>query len=370
MHLEKISLTNFKNYIQCDLELSAHINCIVGPNGSGKTNLLDAVHYLCLTKSAFNSIDQQNILHDENFFAIRGQFDKEGDQYALVCSAQLGRKKVFKLDQQPYQKLSEHVGLFPLVMITPYDLDLVRDTSSIRRKFLNNIMSQCDGLYLEQLLRYQHLLKQRNQLLKRVAAGQTLDRDLLESYDQPLINLALEIYQLRSQFLERFNQLFQKHYTMIAEAKEAVSIEYKSHGASAEFREEYKGALPRDLALQRTTVGIHRDDLEFKLDGRALKKIGSQGQLKSFVIALKLAQFEILKEVKGLKPLLLMDDIFDKLDDHRIAKLMNMVAGNVFGQIFITDARPERTTRILEQIEGEVKTFTVDSGKISASLSE
>jgi len=366
MHLEKISLSNFKNYVQCALELSDHINCIVGPNGSGKTNLLDAIHYLCLTKSAFNSVDQQNIQYEQDFFAIRGEFQKGADSYSVVCSAQNGKKKVIKLDQQPYSKLSEHVGIFPLVMITPYDIDLVRDSSSTRRKFLNNMMAQCDATYLQQLIRYQHILKQRNQLLKSTAGGQPLDRTLLQSYDHPLIALAVDLHGKREEFLKRFTHLFLQHYKMISDdAEETVDIKYKSDCAESDFEQAYQDALGRDLALQRTTMGVHRDDLEFLLNQRSIKKIGSQGQLKCFVIALKLAQFEILKEIKAQKPLLLMDDIFDKLDDHRIAKLMNMVDGNVFGQIFITDARPERTTRILDHLQGDVRTFLVAAGEIS-----
>ncbi len=368
MHLEKISLSHFKNYRQCDLQFSDHINCIVGPNGSGKTNLLDAIHYLSLTKSAFNSIDQQNIAHNEAFFAIRGVFSHEDKSNLIQCSAKVGSKKVIEKDKKPYTKLSEHIGSFPAVIITPYDTDIIREGSEGRRKFLNNMLSQIDAHYLESLIKYQNILKQRNQLLKNFAHNTKFDGALLQSYDEPLLALCGELHAKRDKFILRFVGLFKNHYHKLSEGSEQVNIHYRSHCHDQDFPDSFAEALSQDLALQRTTRGIHKDDLVCSINDYPIRKFGSQGQQKCFVIALKLAQFEILKEIKGFKPLLLLDDIFDKLDDLRIQKLMTMVASQVFGQIFITDARPERTSRILEKIPGDQRTFIVASGEVVEKL--
>ncbi len=364
MHLENISLSNFKNYQRCDLEFSPHINCIVGPNGSGKTNLLDAIHYLSLTKSAFSNIDQQAIRHLEDFFAIRGTFSKNGKEVQLQCSLKSGGKKAFLKDKKPYIKLSEHVGNFPSVLITPYDTDLIREGSEVRRKFLNNILAQIDGEYLDDLMNYQHLLRQRNQLLKDMAGGKPFDALLINSYDEPMIGLCQKIHKRRNSFMVDFLEIFKKHYALLSDHKEQVEISYRSHLQSQNFAVEFMEALQKDMALQRSTKGVHRDDLVFTIENHSLKKFGSQGQQKCFVIALKLAQFETITNSKGFKPLLLLDDIFDKLDDRRIEKLMTMVAGQVFGQLFMTDARPERTSRILEKIDAEQQTFLVESGEV------
>lgn len=362
MYLENISLMHFKNYRECQLEFSPQVNCIVGVNGSGKTNLLDAIHYLSLTKSAFNTIDQQNIQHGADFFSIRGIMNKEGKQYQLQCSLKAGGKKIFQKDKKAYQRLSQHVGLFPTVLITPYDTDLIREGSEIRRKFLNNILSQLSTAYLDALLNYQHLLKQRNQLLKDFASGKPYDSLLISSFDKPMLELGKEIFQQRKEFMGHFLDSFQEHYASLSGGNEQVDLVYESHYQSGEFETDFKEALQKDLVLMRTTKGIHKDDLIAKINDRPMRKFGSQGQQKCFVIAMKLAQFEIIREQKGIKPILLLDDIFDKLDDERIGKLMTMVSSQVFGQLFFTDARPERTSRILEVVNGQRRTFRVDQG--------
>jgi len=362
MYLENISLSCFKNYSGCKLSFSPAINCITGPNGSGKTNLLDAIHYLSLTKSAFNPVDHQNIQRNQPFFAIRGNFNRQGKNYLVSCSYKTGEKKVIKNNQKPYQRLSEHIGAFPLVMITPYDTDLIREGSSIRRKFLDGLIAQINPPYLQDLLNYQRLLNQRNQLLKNFAIRHQFDAALVASYDQPMLGLMENIAAVRNKFLEQFIPVFKKHYATLSEGNEAVGIKYRSDLLEDNFRERFLANHQKDLQLQRTELGIHKDDLLCTFDDHSLKKFGSQGQQKSFVIAMKLAQFDCLGEAHQFKPVLLLDDVFDKLDDHRISRLMDMVSGQKFGQIFITDARPERTARILEDLEDEIFNFQVDQG--------
>lgn len=366
MYLENISLRHFKNYLQCDLEFSQYINCIMGPNGSGKTNLLDAIHYLSLTKSSINPIDQQNIQHDEEFFSIRGTFYLHGKNHQIQCSCKIGSKKVIRKDKKPYTRLSEHIGAFPLVLISPYDTDILREGSMTRRKFMDGIISQIDPQYLRNLLKYQRLLSQRNQLLKNFALKHQYDAQLIASYDEPMLQLMKLIFDRRNQFLDQYVPLFKKHYNSLSEGSEEVDLNYKSDLFAADFIEKFQNNHQRDLTLQRTDLGTHKDDLSCRVSGYSIRKFGSQGQQKSFVIALKLAQFELIQKEKEFKPILLLDDIFDKLDDKRIEQLINMVSGQTFGQLFITDARPERTARILEKVPCEISKFMVDNGKVAA----
>jgi DNA replication and repair protein RecF len=364
MHLENISLLNFKNYEELQMGFSEQINCFVGQNGSGKTNLLDAIHYLSLTKSAFNSLDNQNILHQAPFFMIQGTFSKQQEHVPVHCSLKKGEKKVFKHSKKTYERLSEHIGKFPVVMIAPNDTDIIREGSEMRRKFFDSIISQIDQEYLRKLLHYNHILKQRNSLLKQFAEQRFFDGDLLSTYDDQLLKTAEFIYHKRAEFLIDFLPYFYEHYQNLSENKEEVSLRYASDMQQEDFREVFEQSRQKDLILQRTSRGIHRDDYKFGIEGHSLKKFGSQGQQKSFLIALKLAQFDIIKAQKGFKPILLLDDIFDKLDDRRIAKLMEMVAHHTFGQLFVTDARPERSEAIFEQIEAEVKVFMIEKGQV------
>jgi DNA replication and repair protein RecF len=344
------------------LNFSPDINCILGPNGSGKTNLLDAIHYLSLTKSAFNNIDQQHIQHQKDFFSIRGQFTSDQKKHLIQCSIKIGAKKVFKKDGSIYTRLSDHVGRFPCVLITPYDIDLLRESSAIRRKFMDSIISQIDQPYLTDLMKYQRLLNQRNQLLKHFAAHHSFDEDLLASYDQPMLELMKSISRRRSAFLGQFLPLFMDYYQTLSDAQDHVNIIYHSDLLETDFHSRFLHNHRQDLKVQRTALGVHRDDLKCTIDGYSVRKYGSQGQLKSFVIAMRLAQFEIIRKEKGFKPILMLDDIFDKLDDLRIDKLMGMVSSHHFGQIFLTDARPERTSRILENLSAEISGFLVKKG--------
>ena len=379
MHLESLELLNFKNYEEIKLNFSPEINCLVGNNGSGKTNMLDAIHYLSLTRSAFNTVEIQNIRHQQNFMVIRGSFrsggsrrsgspnessQKEEKREVIQCSLQPGQRKVVKHNKKAYDKIGEHIGRYPVVLIAPNDTDLIREGSETRRKFFDSILSQIDQQYLQWLMQYNHTLKQRNSLLKYFSESNTLDRDLLEPYDQQLLRLGQLLLQARKDFLQDYLPYFQSHYHNLSEGKEEVSIIFESNLDVENPAAELANSLRRDLALLRTNIGIHKDEYGFEIGDHSLKKFGSQGQQKSFVIALKLAQFDIMRHHKGFKPILLLDDIFDKLDDHRIAKLMELVSGHTFGQLFVTDARPERTERIFQQIpDTEVIIYKIQDGK-------
>lgn len=370
MHLEKLSLTNFKNYEDGRFTFGPQINVIAGPNGSGKTNLLDAVYFLTLSKSAFQSQDTLTINHDADYFIIDGFFYKDADDEAgqnrvqITVSLQRGQRKVLMADKKPYEKVSEHIGRFPVVLVAPNDTDLVREHSEDRRHFFDGVLSQLDGDYLRDYLMYQQILKQRNSVLKLFAERSNVDHDLLDTYDEPMLELAVRIHKRRAQFVAEFLPQFRAHYTYLSDAREQADIVYESEVGNPDFAAQFRQNRRRDVALQRTTMGVHKDDYSFLLgmpDGSttALKKFGSQGQQKTFVIALKLGQFEQLKQEKGIKPILLLDDIFDKLDDIRIGKLIRLMEDRTFGQLIITDARPERTTQLLDGVQADVRFFRI-----------
>ena len=364
MWLEKVALLDFKNYEEVAIHFSEHVNCFVGENGSGKTNLLDAIYYLSFTKSAFSSTEQQNMRHGAALFLIKGTFQKHDEPYDIQFSLQRGQKKDARNSRVPYDKLSEHIGHFPAVLISPDDTDLIRERSEYRRRFFDSIISQINHAYLDDLIHYNHVLRQRNSLLKQFAERHTYDRDLLDSYSEQLITLGQRIYEARRAFVDQFVPLFEQHYRYLANDQESVSTRYESHFAGSDVQDAFYRAYPRDLALQRTTRGVHRDDFVFNIADYPVKKYGSQGQQKSFVIALKLAQFEIIHQETSIKPLLLLDDIFDKLDDHRIAQLTKLVVAQTFGQLFLTDARPERTYQLLKELDVEKKFFTIRQGAV------
>ena len=358
-------MTFFKNFNEVDLEFSSNLNCFLGPNGTGKTNLLDAIHYLSITKSATNNVDQQNVNWQENYFSIKGEFKKGKKTHKVVCAILPGQKKSFKVDGSDYEKLSEHIGLFPIVLVAPNDTDIIREGNEARRKYFDSVLSQIDQAYLAILIEYNQYLKQRNSLLKNFSESGKVDNDLLGTYDLQLIRLGTLIFEKRLAFSKDYLPIFIQHYEELTNGKEEVSIRYKSQYSDGEIERAYSNSVKKDIALQRTTVGIHRDGYDFEIKGNSLKKAGSQGQQKSFLISLKLTQFDIIKKEKGFKPILLLDDIFDKLDDHRISKLMEMVVEESFGQIFITDARPERTNKILEDAQLEASIFSLEENKVA-----
>lgn len=364
MYLKQLSIINFKNYAEFEAQFSEKINCFVGNNGMGKTNLLDAIHYLSFCKSFFNSVDSQNIKHNEGFFVVQGNFEKSGEVSEVYCGLKKNQKKIFKKNKKEYERLSEHIGQFPLVMISPSDAELINGSSDVRRRFLDGIISQYDKVYLDKLISYNQVLKQRNALLKHFFESRSFDSETLEIWDDQLINYGRSILEIRQEFLKQFIPLFNKHYRFISESKEEVALHYENSLGEKDFKTAILTALARDRAVHYTTVGPHKDDLEFTLDGFSLKKFASQGQQKSYLLALKLAQFEFIKEQKNTKPLLLLDDVYDKLDEERFTKLLEMVSSNSFGQVFITDTHPERIEHLLNKKQIENKIFIVGQGTV------
>jgi DNA replication and repair protein RecF len=364
MILERLSLLNFKNYDEAQLEFCSKFNCFVGNNGMGKTNVLDAIHYLSFCKSYFNAVDSQNIKHDLPFFVVQGWINKTGNTEEIYCGVKRGLKKQFKHNKKEYERLSEHIGLYPLVMISPSDSELIWDGSEVRRKFMDSIISQYNKNYLEKLIAYTHILQQRNALLKHFYESRSFDSISLEVWDDQLIAYGEEIINTRKNFLNEFIPLFNKNYQFISGSKEIISLEYQSTLKDRLYKDVLSESLPRDRAVHYTTVGPHRDDLDFKLEHNSLKKFASQGQQKSYLLALKLAQFEFIKEKKQTKPLLLLDDIYDKLDETRFKKLIELVSGEQFGQVFITDTHPLRIKEVFRQNQSEHIIYNVERGTI------
>ena len=367
MHLESVDLIQFKNHLKTSLKFSPQLNCIMGLNGSGKTNLLDAIHYLSLTKSAVQSSDSLNIYHGQDFFAIKGAFSLIDKKLEVRCTFEAGKKKLIYQNGKVLDRISEHIGTIPLVLIAPDDTELIKGGSEGRRKFFDGLISQLDHAYLDQLIRFHHFLKQRNALLKQFAETGRRDLTLLGSYDQELIRLSVILAKRRQALMEEMAPSFQDHYADIANGQEEVAVTYETEALRPDFDAYFLSLRQKDLATKNSNAGIHKDDFEFKIGAHSIRKIGSQGQQKSFIIALKLAQFQIFEKSKGEKPLLLLDDIFDKLDDERIAKLMELISDHAFGQIFLTDARPERSKKILGELDAEVKFFEVEKGEVKAS---
>lgn len=368
MYLQRLSVINFKNYREADMEFLDGVNCFTGLNGSGKTNLLDAIHYLCLCKSYFNPVDSQQILHEEPFFVVQGDFAREEQSEAVYCGFKRNHKKQFKMNGKEYSRLADHIGVFPLVMISPYDNNLVTEGSEERRKFLDSAISQVDPHYLDDLISYNKVLSNRNALLKRFAETGRTDPEMLEVYDEQLISYGMKIFRKRQSFCEQFVPLFNEIYSNISSDYEEVSFRYESQLLTQDFASLLKNNLRKDTVLERTSAGIHKDDLHFMLGAHPLKKLGSQGQQKSYLIALKLAQYRFLDEQKGYKPLLLLDDIFDKLDDRRIRQLLEMVSREHFGQIFITDTNSERIRQIFGDIGVDCRLFDIERGEVKTMM--
>jgi DNA replication and repair protein RecF len=364
VYLRDISLVNFKNYEEANLVFSPQINCFTGLNGSGKTNLLDAVHYLCACKSYFNPIDSQNIRHDAPFLVVQGRFLKDGLDNEVYCGVKPGQRKVFRRNQKDYDRLADHIGLFPAVVISPYDADLISEGSEERRKFLDSIISQFNRSYLDDLIRYNKALMQRNRLLRAFALNRYFDEEALVIWDELLIDTGQRIHQARVEFLHDFNPRLLALYADISGNQDQIGILYRSELENKDFRSLLLDSRERDRYLQRTDVGIHRDDLIFSIDGHPLKKFGSQGQQKSYLIALKLAQFDHIRDLTGTKPILLLDDIFDKIDDRRVAYLMELVSRHNFGQIFISDTHDDRIPLLFKSVNAELLTFKVEKGRV------
>jgi len=378
MTLDQLHLLFFKNYDEANLSLSPGINCFIGDNGSGKTNLLDAIHYLALTKSAFTTLDAQSIKQGADFFVVKGKFTSPTAERAetIQVSLRAGQKKTLTHDKQPYERLADHIGRFPAVLISPYDTDLIRQGSEERRRYFDSLQSQLDSEFLQLLMQYNGLLRQRNATLKQqTSGGHGFDILYLQALDDQIAPLGESLSAMRASFLTEFTPVFQQHYQQLAEGQEIVSLEYKSQLPGQNFRHLLLANERRDLALQRSNVGPHRDDFTFLMDGLPVKSYASQGQQKSFVIALKLAQFELLVNrplpatnssgTRNSKPLLLLDDIFDRLDDKRIARLLQLVADHTFGQVFITDTSLSRTDQALAGVASDIRRFRVQAGTVN-----
>lgn len=366
MYLQQLSVINFKNYAEARLDLSPGVNAFTGNNGAGKTNLLDAIHYLSLCKSYFNPIDSQQIKQDADFFIINGTFERNGNNETVACSVKRNQKKQFKRNKKDYQRLADHIGLFPLVMVSPYDVSIIIEGSEERRRFIDNVISQTDNQYLDELIAYNKIVLNRNAVLKRMSDSGRFDVSLLEVFNEQMVALGAGIFEKRRAFMEAFTPIFNQHYQFISDQAEQVELVYQSQLLEHDFALLLEKNIDKDRVLQRTSAGIHRDDLLFSIHGMPMKKFGSQGQQKSFLIALKLAQYSFLYQQKGFKPLLLLDDIFDKLDDLRVTKLMHMVSDHHFGQVFITDTSDRRVAEVFDKIDVSLKLFKVAGGEVNA----
>ncbi|HIP36338.1 MAG TPA: DNA replication/repair protein RecF [Crocinitomix sp.] len=360
MYLKHLSLINFKNHAEKQFELTKEINVFVGDNGVGKTNILDAVHYLSLCKSFLNPIDKQNIKHNEKFFLVQGNFIKNKKSNQISVGVQIGHKKKVKCNKKEYEKLADHIGQYPVVVISPYDSNLISEGSEVRRKFIDTIISQYDKQYLEKLIKYNKVLQQRNALLKRFQEYRIFETESIEVWDLQLIDLGEFIYKKRIDFLTEFLPNFQNFFNLLVQGKEKINIEFVSQLKDKSFNELLAESSQKDSRYGYTTVGIHKDDLVFQINGNPIKKFGSQGQQKSFLIALKLTQFEYITKLLNKKPILLLDDIFDKLDHNRVEQLLKMVSDHVFGQVLITDTDVDRIEKVFKNIKVNKQTFTIN----------
>ncbi len=363
MILKRISILNYKNLEQVELDFSTKMNCLIGQNGMGKTNLLDAIYYLSFCKSANNPIDSQNIKHDQNFFVLQGSYVTElGDVEEVYCGLKRRQKKQFKRNKKEYTRLSDHIGFIPLVMVSPADAELIAGGSEERRRFMDVVISQYDRDYLSALIRYNKALTQRNTLLK---AEEEPDNELMEVWEEIMAMAGEVVYRKRKEFVNEFIPVFQTFYSSISQGQEQVNLSYESHADNGNLLQQLKDNRQRDRIMGYSLKGVHKDDLVMQLDSYPIKREGSQGQNKTFLIALKLAQFDFLRRTgSNTTPLLLLDDIFDKLDASRVEQIVKLVSGNRFGQIFITDTNRDHLDKILEKVHGEYKVFSVEQGNV------
>lgn len=364
MHLQKLTLLDYKNIEEAELDFCPKLNCFLGDNGAGKTNLMDAIYYLSFSKSYFNPADSQIIRHGKEMFMIQGKYERLNAEEIISAGFKAGAPKSFKRNQKPYRKFSEHIGLFPLVMVSPSDSILISGGSEERRKFMDGVIAQFDRNYLDALLRYNRTLQQRNNLLKHFQETRTFNELNLAVYDEQLAFYGNQIYESRKDFIEQLVPYFQHFYDFIAMGKERVILHYDSTLAQNDFQQQLIAARDRDRALMYTSVGIHKDDLHLELGDFPIRKLGSQGQTKTYLLALKFAQFEYLKKAGTIKPILLLDDLFDKLDAKRVGKIIELVADDQFGQIFITDTNREHLAGILERMQTEFRIFQFNQGKV------
>lgn len=359
LFLDQLSIVNYRNLNGIDFNLDRNINCFVGNNGVGKTNALDAIYFLAMGKSYSNSVTSQNISHQASFSMIEGVFDKSGKNLRIQCHLEREGKKTIKRNRKAYKKIADHVGLIPVVIISPTDRDLIAEGSSVRRKFLDRTISQSNKTYLQNLVAYQRTLNQRNALLKHFASSNQFDKDTLSVFNEKLIQYGQPIHQARKEFIETFQPLFHERYQFISGQTEVVSISYDSKLDENSFETLLEDSLQKDRILQYTSTGPHKDDLRFHINDFSIKKFGSQGQQKTFLIALKLAQFDVIRNQMNVLPILLLDDIFDKLDDKRVMQIINLVNDDSFGQLFVTDTNKERTENMIKKTAQSYSIFSL-----------
>ena len=357
MTLDRLSLLNYKNIESENFDFDPKINCFVGYNGVGKTNVLDAIYHLSFGKSYFNPITGQNIKHGEDFFVIEGHYDKDDRKEKIIISAKRGQKKIIKRNGKVYDKFSDHIGFLPLVIISPSDRDLITEGSDTRRKFMDGVISQGDNNYLKVLISYNKVLAQRNSLLKYFAANNIFDQDTLTIYNEQLNTFGTEIFEKRNTFLTTFMPIFLERYASISSSLETVKLKYSSQLTEKGLLSLLQQNIAKDKITQYTNFGIHKDDLTFEIDDHPIKKFGSQGQQKSYLIALKLAQFDFIKTQNKVNPILLLDDIFDKLDENRVEHIIKLVHDENFGQLFISDTHAERTENVIKKVGQSYKMF-------------
>lgn len=363
MILKRISILNYKNLEQVELDFSPKMNCFIGQNGMGKTNLLDAVYYLSFCKSTCNPIDSQNIKHNQDFFVVQGSYVTEsGDAEDIYCGLKRRQKKQFKRNKKEYTRLSDHIGFIPLVMVSPADSDLIAGGSEERRRFMDVVISQYDREYLSALIRYNKALSQRNTLLK---AETEPDDELMNVWEEMMAASGEVVFRKRNEFIREFIPTFQSFYSYISQGQEVVNLSYESHAMQGNLLQLIRESRQRDRIMGYSLKGVHKDDLVMQLAEYPIKREGSQGQNKTYLIALKLAQFDFLRRTGSrTTPLLLLDDIFDKLDASRVEQIVKLVSGDKFGQIFITDTNREHLDKILKKVEGEYKVFSVEQGMV------
>ncbi|MDR1594443.1 MAG: DNA replication and repair protein RecF [Prevotellaceae bacterium] len=365
MYLKYLSVSNFKNIEQLDIDCSPVLNCFVGNNGEGKTNLLDGIYYLSMCKSKFVASDYVNIRNNEDYFMLKASYsrdDRDDNEEIASCGIKRNGKKTFKYNSKEYRKLSEHVGVIPLVFITPSDTSLINSGSEERRKFINSVISQTDRQYLDALIRYNNVLMNRNKMLKyRVSE---IDFSFIDTLNEQMSIYGQMIYEKRKTMLELFLPAFREIYNAVSGGKDFVSLSYRSDLEKGNLKSLLEANLERDCALQYTSAGVHRDDLIMEINGRTLKNSGSQGQQKTYLIAMMMTQFRIIKQHAGIPPILLLDDIFDKLDIERVERLIAFVTGNGFGQIFLTDSNKSRLDILLEKTDANYRLFKMNSGNV------
>lgn len=357
MKLNRLRLTNFKNFDSWHADFHPQVNALVGANGRGKTNILDAIYTLAVGKSYFSLTNRQLIRHGEDFFSLKGAFEKNDAAFDVLLKYREGERKILEVNGKEVTPLSAHIGRIPVVMISPYDRDLIGEGGEIRRRFMDKLIAQYDAAYLADLIRYMRTLQQRNRLLKYFAANGIFDPGQLDPYDRELAATGQRIYEKRKDFVDKLRPLLRQKYRWISGGAEEVDLVYQSALHQAGARDLLAANLAKDRVLQYTSAGIHRDDLRFLINGYPIRKFGSQGQQKSYLIALRLAESDLLYAQKNDTPILLFDDIFDKLDPQRVRQILTYVKNRIFGQVFLTDTHPERINQLIETLDNEAKIF-------------